>query len=143
MAGFELSEWVSRRPQDVFDFITTPDNAPQLVPSGATMVKITDGPMGVGTRLRETRLMRGKQERAELEVVSYEPGQQFALKNVTEGIETVYRYTFHAEANGTWLDLVCEVKASGAKKLLVPRVVGELRKEDGNRLRKLAQALES
>ena len=107
------------------------------------MVKITDGPMGVGTRLRETRLMRGKEEQAELEVVTYEPFQQFALKNVTAGIETVYRYTFHAEANGTWLDLVCEVKASGAKKLLVLLVVGELRKEDGLQLQKLAQALGS
>ena len=142
MAGFEMSEWISRPPQDVFDFITSSDNAPKVVPSVKSMVKLTEGPARVGTRYRETRLMNDKEHQAELEVVAYEPDQKYAVKNVTEGIETVYRYTFHPEADGTRVDLVCDVKAGGLKKLMLPMVVSILKKEDGDHLQRLKKALE-
>ena len=142
MAGFEMSEWISRSPKEVFDFITSSDNAPKVVPSVKSMVKLTEGHVRVGTRYRETRLMNGKEQHAELEVVAYEPDQKYAMKNVTEGIETVYRYTFHPEADGTRVDLVCEVKAGGLKKLVLPMVASILKKEDGDHLQRVKQVLE-
>ncbi|TFC06952.1 hypothetical protein E3O42_00790 [Cryobacterium adonitolivorans] len=143
MAGFTMSEWISRPPHDVLDFVTTPDNAPKIVPSVKNMVKITGGPIQVGTLYRETRVMRGKEEQAELEVVAYEPSQKYAVKNLTEGIETVYQYAFHPEATGTRVDLVCDITASGAKKLMVPMVAAVLKKEDGDHLQRLKMALET
>ena len=143
MAGFKRNEWISRPPQLVFDFITTPDNAPKVVQSVKSMVKLTEGPVRVGTRYRETRLIRGKEEHAELEVVAYEPNQNYAVKNLTEGIETVYQYSFQTEANGTRVDLVCEVKAGGVKKLMLPMVVSVLKKEDGDHLQRLKTVLEA
>jgi uncharacterized protein YndB with AHSA1/START domain len=142
MAGFEMNEWISRPPQEVFDFITASHNAPKVVPSVKSMVKLTEGPLRVGTRYRETRLMNGKEQSAELEVVEYEPDQKYAMRNVTEGIETVYRYRFHPEADGTRVDLVCEVKAGGLKKLVLPMVVSILKKEDGEHLQRLKKELE-
>ena len=142
MAGFNLSEWISCSPQEVFEFITTSDNAPNIVPSVKSMVKLTEGPARLGTRYRETRLMNGKEAHAELEVVEYEPVQKYAMRNVTEGIETVYRYRFHPEADGTRVDLVCEVKAGGLKKVMLPLVVSVLKKEDGDHLQRLKKALE-
>ena len=142
MAGFEMSEWIARSPKEVFDFITSSDNAPKVVPSVKSMVKLTEGPVRVGTQYRETRLMNGKEQDAELEVVAYEPEQKYAMKNVTQGIETVYRYTFHPEADGTRVDLVCDVKASGLKKLVLPMVASILKKEDGDHLQKVKEVLE-
>ena len=137
-----MSEWISRSPQEVFDFITTADNAPKVVSSVKSMVKLTEGPVRVGTRYRETRLMQGKEQSAELEVVAHEPNQKYAMKNTTEGIETVYSYTIRPEANGTRVDLVCEVKAGGVKKLMLPLVVSILKKEDGDHLQRLKKAME-
>jgi uncharacterized protein YndB with AHSA1/START domain len=142
MAGFNLSEWISRSPKEVFDFITSSDNAPKVVQSVKSMVKLTEGPVRLGTRYRETRLMDGKEQHAELEVTSYEPNQKYAMKNVTEGIETVYHYTFHPEADGTRVHLTCEVKSSGLKKLMLPMVVSILKKEDGDHLQRLKNVLE-
>ena len=142
MAGFEMSAWISRPPKDVFDFITTSDNAPKVVQSVKSMVKLTEGPVRVGTRYRETRLMNGKEQHAELEVVAYEPNQKYAMKNVTEGIETVYSYAFHPEGDGTRVHLACEVKSSGLKKLMLPMVTSILKKEDGDHLQRLKNALE-
>lgn len=142
MAGFTMSEWIARPPQEVFDFITTPDNAPQVAESVTSSVVLTEGPIRVGSRFRETRLMRGKEEHADLEVVTYEPSQKYAVKNLTEGIESVYSYAFRPEADGTRVDLVCEVNASGAKKLMTPMVAAVLKKEDGGHLQRLKKVLE-
>lgn len=143
MAGFTVSEWISRTPQEVFDFISAPGNAPKVVPSVKSMIKITEGPTGVGTRYRETRLMRGKEADAELEIVAFEPGRTYAVSNVTQGIESIYRYSFQPEADGTRVELVCEVTAGGVKKLLLPLVVSELKKEDGDHLQRLKAAMDS
>lgn len=142
MAGFNMSEWVARPPKEVFDFITASENAPKIVNSVTSMVKLTDGPIGVGTRYRETRLMHGREQQAELEIVAFEPARKYAMQNVTDGIETTYRYNFQPERDGTRIDLVCEVKASGIKKLMLPLVAAILKKEDGDHLQRVKKVLE-
>jgi carbon monoxide dehydrogenase subunit G len=143
MAGFELSEWIAFHPKEVFDFVTDPSNAPKVVSSVKSMVKLTDGPIGKGTRYREARLMNGKEQAAELEVVVFQPNEQYAVKNELEGFETTYTYNFASENNGTRIKLVCEVKAGGLKKLAAPMVASVLKKEDGDHLQKLKNAMEN
>lgn len=143
MSGFKMNEWIARPPKEVFDFITDSNNAPRVVSSVHSMVKLTEGPVRVGTRYRETRSVNGKEHHAELEVVAFEPNQTYAMKNVTEGIETVYRYRFQTESNGTRVNLDCEVRADGLKKLMLPMVVSILKKEDGDHLQRLKKAIES
>lgn len=143
MSGFNMHERIARTPKEVFDFITASENAPRVAPNIKSMVKLTEGRVGVGTRYRETRLMNGKEAQAELEIVDFEPGQRYAMKNMTEGIETIYRYTFTQENDGTRVDLVCELKASGAKKLMLPLVASILKKEDGDHLQRMKQVMEN
>ena len=142
MSGFEMNEWITRTPKEVFDFITSSENAPKVTSSIVNMVKLTEGIVGVGTRYRETRLMNGKEHSTELEVVAYEPDQRYAMKNLIEGIETIYHYSFKPEKEGTRIELVCEVKATGLKKLMAPIVASILKKEDGDHLQRLKQAME-
>jgi hypothetical protein len=86
--------------------------------------------------------MNGKEQYAELEVVAYDPGQTYAMKNETAGIETVYHYAFRPEAGGTRVDLVCELRAGGMKKLVLPLVASVLKREDGDHLQRVKKALE-
>ena len=143
MAGFERNEWMAQQPEEVFTFIGDTANASQIIPSVQTLEKLTDGPMGVGTRLRETRIVNGKEAQAELEIVEYEPPQRYAVRNETMGVETIYRYQLTPEKGGTRVDLVCEVKANGLKKVVVPLVVTMLKKEDGDHLERLKRALQA
>jgi uncharacterized protein YndB with AHSA1/START domain len=142
MAGFARSEWIARPPTRVFEFITDATNTPKVAPSVQRSVKLTDGPPKVGTRYRETRLMGGKEQHAELEVSEYAAPQRYAMRNVTDGIETVYRYTFQPEREGTRIDLVCEIEAAGIKKLMLPLVAFILKREDGAHLQRVKQLLE-
>ena len=142
MSGFTLTEWIARSPKEVFDFISDSENAPKIGANTKSMVKLTEGPVGVGTRYSETRIMNGKENQSELEIVGFEPGRLYAMKNVTEGVETVYTYTFQEENNGTQVDMVCELSASGVKKLMLPMVSSILKKEDGDHLQKLKMVME-
>ena len=87
--------------------------------------------------------MNGKEEQSELKIVDFEPNQRYAMKNITEGVETVYRYTFHPEKGGTRINLVCELNASGVKKLMLPLVASILKKEDGDQLQRLKKVMEN
>lgn len=142
MTGFNMSEWVARPPKEIFDFISASENAPKIVQSVTGMIKLTEGPIRVGTRYRETRLMHGREQHAELEIIEFESPRKYAVQNVTEGIETVYRYNFQPERDGTRIDLVCELKASGIKKLMLPLVASILKKEDGDHLQRVKKVLE-
>ena len=142
MAGFDMNEWVARPPKEVFDFIAASENAPKIVNSVTSMVQLTEGPPRVGTRYRETRLMNGKEQQAELEIVEFEPTRKYAMQNMTSGIETVYRYNLQPERGGTRIDLVCEVKARGIRKLMLPLVAAFLKKEDGDHLQRVKKELE-
>lgn len=143
MAGFEMQAWIDRSPQEVFDFITDPTNAPRVVSSVTRMEQITPGPIGVGTRYHETRLMNGKEAQAELEIARFEPPSDYAMRNETNGIETIYHYTFTPDQSGTRVDLVCQVNAGGLKKAMLPMVVSILKKEDGDHLERLKASIEA
>lgn len=143
MAGFELSEWIARSPQQVFDFVTDTGNASQVMKSVKAMEKLTASPTGVGTQYRETRIVNGKEAQAVLEVAAYEPPNKYSVRNTTEGIETIYHYTFRPEGDGTRATLRCEVNAGGLKKAMLPMVVAILKKEDGDHLARLKGAVEA
>ena len=142
MAGFKLSELIDHSPDRVFAFMTDSANAPRISSSVKEQVKLTDGPLGVGTRLRETRLMQGKEAQAELEVFAYKPPESFGVSNEQEGFKVTYQYTLTPDKDGTRIDLECTVKGSGAKKLMEGMVAGILKKEDGEHLRQLKSAME-
>jgi carbon monoxide dehydrogenase subunit G len=142
MAGFEMTEVIARPPAEVFGFITDPANAPRVSPSIQKMERISDGPTGVGTRYRETRVMNGKPAQAELQVTRFEPPTTYAVQNETEGIKTVYTYTLTPQVAGTRVQLVAELHAVGLKKAMLPIVAGILKKEDGDHLKHLKTAME-
>ncbi len=143
MTGFEQTEWIARKPEAVFAFLTDANNASKAMPQIKQMVKLTDGPVVAGTRYRETRIVNGKEAQAELEVTRFDPPHHYSMRNATEGIETIYHYTFTPEREGTRVALRCELKAGGIKKLMLPIVAGVLKKEDGDHLQRLKAAVEA
>jgi hypothetical protein len=141
MAGFELTEWIDRKPEEVFEFITDPGNAPKINEGIKEMVQLTDGPRGEGTRFREKRVMNGKEAEAELEVFRYLPPRYYGVSNEQEGIQVTYLYTLTPERGGTNVHLECTVQAKGLRRALVGIVAGILKKEDGTHLHRLKLAV--
>ena len=142
MAGFEMQEWIEADPEVVFQALHDTDLAPQIVESVVRSEQLTEGEVGVGTRFAETRMVNGEEATSELEVTVFEPNTRYSVSNVTEGITSVYNYHLTPENGGTRIKLVAEVSAGGLKKVIVPAVVGMLKKQDGDHLEHFKAHLE-
>lgn len=143
MNGFEFDEHIAAPPQVVFDVLADPTRATAFLENITASEKLTDGPIGVGTRFLETRVVHGKEASAELFVSAYEPCAHVGISTEAEGITVEYRYRLAPEGEGTRLTWTCELRADGLRRLMLPMVAGIMKKEDGDHLQRLKAYLES
>ena len=88
-------------------------------PAIRKMENLTGGPIGVGTRGRETRRVLGDVV-AEFEVTACEHGRRFALRNVSGPLGLEREYAFREEAGATLLTFRFTAAPKGAMHLLFP-----------------------
>ncbi|WP_163100849.1 SRPBCC family protein [Peribacillus alkalitolerans] len=144
MAAFSDTITIHKPIDEVFSFSTNMENSNKIMPNVKQTVKITDGPITVGTQFKETRVIRGRDAEAVIEIIKYIPNQAYSVKNVTQGMEVIYHYQFNKVVEGTKIDFQCEVNASGIMmKLIKPLFIKILKKEDGDHLHHLKKAVES
>ncbi|HEY5787636.1 MAG TPA: SRPBCC family protein [Microlunatus sp.] len=143
MNGFEFSEHIARPPREVFAVISDPTEAAGFLDNIKESQKLTEGPIAVGTTFRETRLVSGKEASADLLVTAYEPDTHVGISTEAEGILVVYHYRLVPEGDGTRLTWICELQASGLRKMMLPLVATIMKKEDGDHLQRLKTYIES
>jgi carbon monoxide dehydrogenase subunit G len=143
MNGFEFTEHIERSPRDVFAVLSDPTRATEFLDNIKASVKLTDGPVRVGTTFRETRVVNGKEASADLLVSAYDPDTHVGISTEAEGIKVEYRYRLSPEGGGTRLTWTCELHASGLRKVMLPMVAGIMKKEDGDHLQRLKAYLEA
>src|SRR5258708_40050082 len=81
MATLGLSIVINRPVQEVFAFLSNPENSPKWS-SGSGEVQITSaGPIGVGTTYRTVRTFLGRRIESEIEATAYEPNRSYATKS--------------------------------------------------------------
>ncbi len=71
---------------------------------------LTDGPMQVGTRFRETRTMYGKQATEEMEVTSYSVNNGYTVEAESHGAHYTSVYRFEDRDDGTDVTLTFEAR---------------------------------
>jgi hypothetical protein len=74
--------------------------------SGITRVEVlTDGPIGEGTRWRETRVMMGKERTEELEITSVSAPESYDVECDSCGCLMRCRFTFEERDGGTQMHM--------------------------------------
>ena len=141
MAGFERDTFIAFVPEVVFDFVTDPSNARKVVDGVVSCEIVTDGPMGAGTRLRETREVHGKRATTELEVLEHQRPRRYVVVAEVSNIRMLFTYDFEPERDGTRVALTCRVSGRGVKRLMAPLVAAVLKREDGNHLERLREVM--
>lgn len=151
MAGFAETIVIDRPPREVFAFATDPDNFGKWFPQVLKFEQLTEGPVGVGTQFRETRLMGKKEATAVIEVSEHEgppakkePPFVHAASSSMMAIQATYRYVFAEEQPGkTRVDLEATVVATKfLAKLMVGMVNRAMQREDAAQLERLKAAIE-
>src|SRR5439155_21424024 len=76
---FRFAIDVARPVHDVFEYVTDPAKLREW--QGTDNVEqVTEGPVDLGTRLREVRVVLGRRLESVTEVVAYEPDRRFEIR---------------------------------------------------------------
>jgi carbon monoxide dehydrogenase subunit G len=129
---------------EVFDFISDLRNGPKMNEDILSVEKLTEGPIGVGSKFKETKVIRGRNAEAMIEVVLFEANKAFSAQSEVNGLKVTYHYQLSEGNNGTIVKFQCELKTSGLIMTLTkPLIAKILKKEDGDHLTYIRRALES
>jgi hypothetical protein len=89
----------------------------------ARIEMLTGSQVGVGTRFRETRILFKRESTEELEIVSFVPGESYALACSSLGCPYTMTFRFAAEGEGTSVRLDTEFPTDGIKEKLTAPLV--------------------
>jgi uncharacterized protein YndB with AHSA1/START domain len=121
MIDFTIETRIERPAHEVFAYATDPARLATWQTNTVSATVEGDGPLGLGSRLREVhRAPGGKEFPSLLEVTEYEPGRAFAL-HVLEGTPVHLQMTFEpTESGGTLLRFRAHGQLTGAMRVAQP-----------------------
>lgn len=82
----------------VFTVLTDIPNAAERLEGITSIEMLSEGPVGVGTRWKETRLMFGKESTEEMWITEFVPNEMYAVEANSCGC--LYRSEFHFAPRG-------------------------------------------
>jgi len=125
-----VSTEIQASAEDVFKTVSEIENFSKAVPHIVNVEFLSDIKSGVGTRFRETRLMKCKEASTELEVTEYQPHDRVRIVSDTHG--TVWDTVFTvkpAEEGRVTLTMTMEARAYKLlARLMNPLIKGMIKK---------------
>lgn len=106
MPSITVSRTIEAPAADVFDASTDVRAWADVVPAITKIEVLTDGPVGVGTRFRETRTMFGREATEEMEFLEFERPHRYVLGAESHGCRYRSTFTLAPDGTGTKLEMV-------------------------------------
>jgi carbon monoxide dehydrogenase subunit G len=132
---------IERFTHDVFEFVSDLENIPKWNYAIAETQKVSEGPVGVGTRYRQVRSLPSRSEET-LQVTQFEPDRRFAVHGGLGPFEGTLFYEFEDVGGSTRLTNEADLEAHGVLKLAGPITSGRVRSAVAANLEMLKQLLE-
>jgi hypothetical protein len=146
MPRFAFSRRIDAPVSEVFAVFADLERAAGRIPAISRIELLTPGPVGTGTRFRETRTMFGREATEEMRITAFEPCRSYEVTCRTCGADYVTSFDFRPDGAGTLVDAAFRTeKRSLAGLLLVPfgwLLTGMMRKcveQDVDELRKFIE----
>jgi uncharacterized protein YndB with AHSA1/START domain len=112
---------VAASPESVFDYVTDASKLASWQTSKTSAEQLTDGPPGLGTRVRErTKPPGGKEFEQVVEFTEFERPSRLHVHIVEGPYPIDATYSFAPDGDGTRVQFVAEGPLSGAMRLLEP-----------------------
>jgi len=108
---------IKRSPEDVFDFCSDPSHEPEWNPMMKRIVKVTDGPVGVGSRFT-TELAKGPA--MVLECIGYERSSAWAFTGDSRALKASSEGRIVPTPQGVHLVMRMELEPRGLLRLATP-----------------------
>lgn len=110
MAYLQLNTTVAAPRREVFKAFSDFPNAASHVEGIDQIEMLTEGPVGVGTRFKETRTMFGRQATETMEVTDFVPDEKYTLSATSCGCQFDSHFRF-SDAGNDRTDVQCEMES--------------------------------
>ena len=143
MAKFEINLVINRPIEEVFAFISNPENLLRWRAGTLELARTSSEPLSVGSSFKGRFTFLGRPFDGNLEIILHEPHRRYGTR-LTEGpFPLEARYTLEPAGNGTDLTLVIEGEPGGFFKLTEPLVVSLAKRSYEADLNNLKEMLEA
>jgi len=117
MANITLTKQIAAPSEIVFTVATDLENAAQRIRGIEKIELVTSGPIGLGTRWRETRKLMGHQSTETLEITAFDPPHSYTIDCNSCGaqIQTTFRFTPVGNETEVTLQVSLEARSLFAK----------------------------
>jgi uncharacterized protein YndB with AHSA1/START domain len=139
---FDFALEIDRPVEEVFAYISDADRLADWDPRVVRVVRETEGPLGVGTRFRETRKVFGREVDQVVEVSEYEPPNRFSLRIVSGPLPINARNLLERIDGRTRLRLFAEGELSGLARAAQPLVKRLVKRQLRQHYARIRQNLE-
>ncbi|HYT77485.1 MAG TPA: SRPBCC family protein [Vicinamibacterales bacterium] len=120
MRSFTYSIHIDRDPQAVWAYMMDFSQAPRWRNLVRRIDVLTPGPLRVGSELRITVDVQGRQKQATSEIWAFEPARRFGMRNTEQNVTGVFGYTLEPDGSGTKMTFTCDIHPHGLMWLLLP-----------------------
>ena len=104
MASFKLTNRVEAPIDAVFDIFSDIPRAAEMIDDIVRIEMLTDRPVGVGTRWRETRMMFKREATEEMEVTAFDRRKSYTVGCESCGCEYESTWRFDADGDATLVE---------------------------------------
>ncbi|HWH55949.1 MAG TPA: SRPBCC family protein [Gaiellaceae bacterium] len=122
MVRIEHTVEIDRPLHEVWEYLVDPENVPEWQSSAVSSHQVTNGPMGVGTKLEDERRFLGRRAKSEVEVTEYEPERLFTLHGISGPIRFTFRHRLEEHGDCTRVHIEAEADPAGIGRFIRPMV---------------------
>ncbi len=101
MTTYTVSTHVPAPAERVFEVYTELDKAVERIPGIVSLELLSDGPFGMGTRWRETRVVFKKEATEEMWVTGFDPPRSYTVEAESHGSHYTTLFSFEPDEDGT------------------------------------------
>ncbi|HET9079497.1 MAG TPA: SRPBCC family protein [Trebonia sp.] len=130
MAKVEGEILIGRPVEEVFDFVADQSNEPRYNPQMVRAEKITQGPVGTGTRFRSAVASMGRTAEMLIEYTGYDRPHRLSSVTTMQQADISYTLTFEPAGPGTRMRWSGQVRPRRAFRLLGPLITWAGRRQE-------------
>ena len=113
---------IKRRPEEVFAYLDQPERHGEWQPEIVSTEVETDGPVGVGTRVKEMRKMGGREQDSSYEITEHDPPGKTSFRGIAGAVRPEGTVTVESIGDGSSsrVTLDFNLVGYGLGRLIVP-----------------------
>jgi uncharacterized protein YndB with AHSA1/START domain len=138
--AYRIESVIRRSPEDVFDFCSDLRSELQWNPKVKYVEKLTDGPVGVGTRYQARWANSGP---TTVEVIRFDRPRRWETTATARGMAIRFQGTVTDVTPGARYTASLELHPKGLARLVAPLALLAMRRQDQQHMHRISEALES